>query len=74
MKDWVVNNFWIKVISLALAIITWFYVNGELEKENRLASKFYGSELYKSYLDENSQEQPAPKKKTKNKGYITENK
>jgi YbbR domain-containing protein len=53
MKRWLFNNFWIKVISLILAIITWIYVNGELSKQNRLASKFYGSELYKSYLEEN---------------------
>ncbi|MFH1853955.1 MAG: hypothetical protein ABH815_01430 [Candidatus Omnitrophota bacterium] len=73
MKNWIINNFWIKVISLMLAIITWFYVNGELEKVNSLAIKFYDSDLYKSYLDENSQEQPALKKKTMNKGYVTEN-
>jgi len=74
MKNWIVNNFWIKVISLILAVMAWFYVNGELDKEKRLASKFYGSDLYKSYLDENSQEQPASEKKTMNKGYVTENK
>ncbi len=50
MKNWIVNNFWIKAISLMLAVITWFYVNGELEKEKRLSRKFYNSELYKSYL------------------------
>ncbi|MCM8773700.1 MAG: hypothetical protein NC820_03065 [Candidatus Omnitrophica bacterium] len=26
------HNFWLKVISLIVAIITWFYVNGELTK------------------------------------------
>lgn len=74
MKNWIVNNFWIKAASLVLAIIAWFYVNGELKKESRLASKFYSSDLYKSYLDDNSEEQPATEKKTMNKGYLTEKK
>jgi len=51
MKNWIINNFWIKVISLILAVIMWFYVNGELEKEKRLSRKFYQSALYKSYLE-----------------------
>ncbi len=25
-------NFWLKVISLFMAIVTWFYVNGEIVK------------------------------------------
>ncbi len=62
MKNWIVNNFWIKVISLILAVITWFYVNGELEKEKRLSRKFYQSSLYKSYLE-----------KSTNKVGVTEN-
>jgi YbbR domain-containing protein len=43
MKHWIINNFWIKVISLILAVITWFYVRGELNKEKRISSKFYHS-------------------------------
>lgn len=74
MKNWIINNFWIKAVSLMLAIMAWFYVNGELKKEHLLSSKFYNSDLYKSYLDENSQEQPSSEKKPMNKGYITENK
>jgi len=62
MKNWIVNNFWIKVISLILAVITWFYVNGELEKEKRLSRKFYQSTLYKSRLE-----------KSTNKVGVTEN-
>lgn len=30
MKNWLLKNFWLKAISLALAVITWFYVVGEL--------------------------------------------
>lgn len=30
MKNWLSKNLWLKVISLVLAIITWFYVVGEL--------------------------------------------
>ena len=74
MKNWIVNNFWIKVISLILAVITWFMVNGELEKEKRFSSRFYNSALYKSYLSEDSQEETSSQEKTMNKGYITENK
>ena len=62
MKNWIVNNFWIKVISLILAVIMWFYVNGELEKEKRLSRKFYQSALYKSRLE-----------KSTNKVGVTEN-
>lgn len=32
MKSWLTNNFGLKLIALALAIITWIYVNGELLK------------------------------------------
>ncbi|MBU4343664.1 MAG: hypothetical protein KJ902_05980 [Candidatus Omnitrophica bacterium] len=55
MKSWIVNNFWIKIISLILAIIAWFYVNGELDKEKRISRKFYNSSLYKSSLSESNQ-------------------
>jgi hypothetical protein len=74
MKNWIVNNFWIKVISLALAIATWFIVHGELEKERRFSRRFYNSALYKSYLAEDSKENPSSKKTDMNKGYITEKK
>ncbi len=32
MKEWVTRNFFLKLISLILAIVTWIYVNGELVK------------------------------------------
>lgn len=32
LKKIVVNNFWLKVIALLMAIIIWLYVNGELTK------------------------------------------
>jgi len=75
MKNWIVNNFWIKMVSLALAIITWFIVNGELKKERHFSKRFYNSTLYESYLTEDPQEKPSSKKAKKmNRGYITEKK
>lgn len=41
MKSWIVNNFWMKMVSLALAVLTWFYVNSELNKQEVIRSKFY---------------------------------
>ena len=70
MKNWIVNNFWIKIVSLILAVITWFYVNGELDKENRISRKFY----YKSSPMEHAQKQPPLEKTKMNRGYITEKK
>lgn len=32
MKRWFTHNFTLKLIALALAVITWIYVNGELIK------------------------------------------
>lgn len=32
MKTWFTHNFTLKLIALALAVITWIYVNGELIK------------------------------------------
>lgn len=30
MRNWLLRNFWLKIVSLALAVITWFYVVDEL--------------------------------------------
>jgi len=30
MYKWFINNFWLKIISLILAIVAWFYISGEL--------------------------------------------
>ncbi|MFH1045592.1 MAG: hypothetical protein V1727_01350 [Candidatus Omnitrophota bacterium] len=30
MKSWVTHNFWLKFISLILAIVTWYYISVEL--------------------------------------------
>lgn len=32
MKLWLFGNFWLKVISLVLAVLTWLYVKGEIAK------------------------------------------
>lgn len=64
MKNWIVNNFWIKIIALVLAVLTWFYVNGELEKEKRLSKEFY-----KKQFMEHLKSSP-PETKPMNKGYI----
>lgn len=29
---WLLDNFWIKVLSLVLAIIVWIYVHGEVSR------------------------------------------
>lgn len=68
MKNWIVNNFWIKVVSLVLAVIAWFYVNGELDKERRLSSR----EFYQSHSFKHSKNQPAAEKTKMNRGYIME--
>ena len=34
VKQWFTYNVFLKIIALLLAIITWFYVNGELTKGN----------------------------------------
>jgi YbbR domain-containing protein len=33
-KNWLSNNFWLKLVSLVLALIVWLYVNGELAKRH----------------------------------------
>jgi len=43
MFKWIINNFWIKIISLVLAVITWFYVKEEMTKEKQV-NKSYMSE------------------------------
>jgi len=45
MNNWIVNNFWIKIVALILAIITWFYVNEELIKEKKMAKQLYKSSI-----------------------------
>lgn len=41
MKDWLLNNLWIKIISLILAVITWFYVNREMTREKLVSREFF---------------------------------
>ena len=45
MNNWIINNFWIKIVSLILAVITWFYVNEELVKEKQMTKQFYKSSV-----------------------------
>jgi len=45
MNNWFLNNFWIKIISLILAVITWFYVNEELIKEKQMTKQLYKSSV-----------------------------
>ncbi|MBN3038921.1 MAG: hypothetical protein JW869_05835 [Candidatus Omnitrophica bacterium] len=36
MSKWINNNLGLKIVSLVLAVITWFYISGELKtKQNR---------------------------------------
>lgn len=34
VKSWITNHPWLKIISLLIAIITWLYVRGEINKFN----------------------------------------
>ncbi len=45
MNNWIINNFWIKIVSLILAVIMWFYVNEELIKEKKMAKQLYKSSV-----------------------------
>ena len=45
MNNWFFNNFWIKIVSLILAVITWFYVNEEIVKEKHMTNQLYESSV-----------------------------
>jgi len=45
MNNWLLNNFWIKIASLILAVITWFYVNEEIIKEKHMTKQLYKSSI-----------------------------
>ena len=60
MNNWMIHNFWIKIVSLILAVITWFYVNEELIKEKNMAKQ-----LYKSSIISQLQNPPYVKKPVK---------
>jgi hypothetical protein len=45
MNNWIINNFWVKMLSLVLAVITWFYVNEELIKEKKMVKQLYKSSV-----------------------------
>lgn len=68
MSSWLINNFWIKIASLVLAIITWFYVNEELIKEKQTAKQLYKSSSITRIQN------PSHEKKPMNRGYVTEKK
>jgi len=36
IKSVIFNNFWLKLVALGIAIITWLYVNGELTRGIRV--------------------------------------
>jgi len=60
MNNWLINNFWIKIVSLILAVITWFYVNEELIKEKKMTKQ-----LYKSSVTRQIQNPPYDRKPVK---------
>jgi len=64
MKNWITNNFWIKITSLILAVIAWFYVNGEVRKEKDLTRRFYNSSRM-----EHTRKHPLLEKMDMNKDY-----
>ena len=53
MKNWILNNFLMKILSLLLAVMTWFYVNEELNREKK-----FSTTLYKSSFVEYMQSHP----------------
>ena len=65
MKNRIVNNFWIKIASLILAIIVWLHVNAELERQKWRQDKFYKPPTIGHTKDQPTQG---------NKGYIVEKK
>jgi len=58
MKNWIVNNLWIKLAALILAVIAWFYVNSELSKIKRASEDFY-----KSSYTGHTRDQSVPEKR-----------
>lgn len=45
MNNWLLNNFWIKIVALILAVITWFYVNEEIIREKHMTKQLYKSSI-----------------------------
>lgn len=41
LKDLIVKNFWLKVLALFLAVLSWFYIIGELDKRAPEGSAFF---------------------------------
>jgi len=68
MSSWLTNNFWIKIVSLILAVITWFYVNEELIKEKQISKQLYKSSTVTRIQN------PSSGKKPMNRGFVTEKK
>ena len=58
MNNWIVNNFWIKVLSLVLAVITWFYVNEELIREKQMAKQLYESSIMSQIQNPSYEKKP----------------
>jgi len=59
MNNWIINNFWIKVLSLILAVITWFYVNEELIREKQMAKQLYESSIVSQIQNPSYEKKPA---------------
>jgi len=58
MNNWIVNNFWIKVLSLILAVVTWFYVNEELIREKQMAKQLYESSIMSQIQNPSYEKKP----------------
>lgn len=54
------------MISLVLAIVTWFYVNEELYKEKEIAKQFYKTSLISQFKN------PFHQKKSLDNAYLME--
>jgi hypothetical protein len=58
MNNWIINNFWIKVLSLILAVVTWFYVNEELIREKQMAKQLYESSIISQIQNPSYEKKP----------------
>ncbi len=49
IKNMIVNNFWLKVFSLILAVATWFYVFDIVNKDSHLKKDETAEEIFQRY-------------------------
>jgi YbbR domain-containing protein len=45
MRDFILNNFWLKVFSLVLATLIWYVINSNLEADSKASPSIFSSAL-----------------------------